>query len=333
MRNPQYIRSSIGRKIEYRISTTIEKFGNGLRVIKRPAVPEAKNFLETFSVKNAALSEALSETDKYRVLELETDNGAVWTSCLPGKTLDEEFATATMQRDGQKITSLVEEAISCIDQLKTSHGLIDERALEIFGDFSLNGEETELLDCGYIDFNLDNFIRGGDKYIYLVDPEFKYDFGIPKQYVLNRLLLSYMRRYSHLFTTVANNDFCLYEIAEGFFVPVLLFEKFEDRFTLLQESMIAEDNFQNFYNYSVSKSPKILPQKDWQIYKRPLFKDGHQQIKSLHEETKHQQHEIESIKNELVSTSEKLDATSYQLNRYRNLLPFKLYRRIKQLLS
>lgn len=299
------VRSSIGRKKEFRIITTIENLGNNLCVLKRAAYPDALGFLHAIPYKTAKLAEATRGIENLSVPQAKQKGDVVWFDFIDGTTLDEEFAEAMLKRDGNELVNLFGEVIEIIDKLNTTSGKLDSKAILIFGDMGVN-DKAEMLECGYLDFNLDNFIRS-ESGLCLIDAEFKYDFGIPKQHILNRLVISYLSRYSNLTGTMASEDFPVLEIGRNLFVPKIIWDVYGTRFKDLTISEESENIFQKHHSYSKGIDLGIFANDDWRIYTRSLFRDVASELSSLRSAHKVQVQQYTALSKELEETQATLE--------------------------
>ena len=325
------VRSSVGRKKEFKVTTTIEEDKKGKVVVKRASYPEGKPFVKNFLQKNKSLQSAMKNVKGLEVLDMHATDESVWTKYIPGATFDEEFSQALQQRNKTKINSLFGEVLNIIDQLESYDGVIDKKANTIFGDFGIDGK-TELIKCGYIDFNLDNFIRGSST-VFLIDPEFKYDFGVPKQYVVNRLIVSYLVRYNHLTSSLANENFEIIKLCNNLCIPKSLWNEFKERFTGLPEAEATEEKFQRYYSYSAPLKLNIKKPTQWTTHTKPVFHDVIMQLNNLRTDSKDKEQQLNDCISKLNINEAKLQETEKSLRRYHSFFPIRLLRFIKRKLN
>jgi hypothetical protein len=304
-----FARSSIGRKKEFKIITTIERQGDKLRFVKRAAYTEGEDFLLSLPEKTSAMAEATKDIKSLSVPSANQKGNTVWFELVSGPTLDQEFSEALFKRNGDKLAELFGEVLGLIDKLDSSRGKIDPQAKNLFGDFA-GDSEAELLDCGYIDFNLDNFIRKANGF-YLLDAEFKYSFGVPKQFIINRLVVSYLARYSHLIGTMTSKEFPIIAVGENLFIPKAIWDVHGNRFKDLQLAEKAENKFQMYHNYSKGINLRIKAEDEWQTLTQSAFLDVSQQLANLRSALGSQLERYE------VTTRE-LQQTKTDLDKYRN---------------
>lgn len=317
-------RASISRKVEFRITTTVEEINSERRVIKRAVYPEGNDFLKSIVDKTVGLAQAMKPIKDVSVPAAHTTaDGSVWSPFVPGPTLDEEFSAALLRRDSRKLIDLFGTVLGIIDNLKTSKNIVSPEAKEIFGDFGTE-DKVELLECGYIDFNLDNFIRGSSG-LHLLDAEFKYSFGVPKQYVVNRLVISYLARYSHLTAVMASEDFPVLELGNNLYVPNSIWGKFSNRFKELPESIRAEKTFQKYYSYTKGIELDVNPESERKVHTKGLFRDSSVRLIEANHKLSEQAAKNKQLSDELVQTRQILN--NYQnhwlvkhLNRLRHSL-------------
>lgn len=307
MSNTLCIRSSISRKKEFRTVTVIAENGEERRVVKHTPYKEGLEFLSTIPTKTQALADALGHLPTVKVVPAHLDGPTVWSPFIAGPTLDEEFSEALMRRDQAELKKLFKEVLDIVDALETSVGKPAKLAEEIFG-FDTD-TETALLNCGYIDFSLDNFIRGSDA-VYLIDAEFKYDFGIPKQYIINRLVIVYLARYSYLISSMASESMPILQISDSLFIPTVLWDTYKERFSDLKASQQHEQNFQRYYSYTKGASPNIYPSSEWRTLTRSPFQHAVLQLHSLRKSLENEQRRSSDL-------SQALHQTNQSLNKYR----------------
>lgn len=279
MPNVVFARSSIGRKKEFKVITTFERSNGKVQVIKRAAHTEGRDFLLELPYKTKALSENFKQNKSITVPMAKLSKESIVFEYLDGPTLDLEFSEALLQRDNDKLVDLFGEVLTCIDSLATSKSKPDMNLRELFGN-DFEDSDIEMIDCGYIDFNLDNFVRGPNT-LFLIDAEFKYPFGVPKQFVINRLLISYLSRYSHITSTLASEKFPILAVSDNLFIPKKLWNTFSKRFDNLQASAKMEAQFQKHYSYTKGQTLDIKPQREWQTLTQPVFINASLQLVSL----------------------------------------------------
>jgi hypothetical protein len=236
-----YARASRHRRPQFQMSTTIERLDGRMIVRKRALVPEAQPEVAGLPGKAREIARALQPHVTVSGVKLE--DGTAVSEFVEGKNLATLFEGALVSRDTERVIELCEKIVKLMDTLPTHEEEYDpgHPLARVFGDSFVGKHQA--VDLGYIDYNLDNFIQteGG---LVLVDPEWTFDFAIPKEFLVKRFFYSFFSKYSNLIAYLAGEQLPVVEPARDLFIPEPVFETFRDRIIPLDKTIESDRCFQ-----------------------------------------------------------------------------------------
>lgn len=264
-----YSRASFSRRKPYQFLTQIIRRGEGMVVVKSALSPEAKQGV----VKLGAKRKQLVELEKhFRLVPVKITDGEAISPFIHGPTLEEKFEDSIVKGNLDATVEIFDHIVSAIDKLGTVKAVPsnDLRFKELFGDGW--DEKTDCLTCGYIDFNLDNFIDSPEG-LTLIDYEWTFDFPVPRDLVVGRLFYSYFTKRTTSLTLqyLCSPQLELAELYEGFYLPKILYEKFKARLGSLDKVAASEKQFQTQVSYTDGSGFNFKPLPRARYHSRPII--------------------------------------------------------------
>ncbi len=181
-KNIIYVKLNQDRKREFRLLTQIVEEQDQCLVEKKPMNPDAKPFAEKYIQKGA-----LRISDGYENLPCEVQGDSVRYPFLKGITLHDRIVAWVNEGNIGKIKSaLLDFYAVCFAERKKEKNYQNQEFCEIFG-FYPGKAHYECISPANIDLICANVFLEGDKN-YIIDYEWVFDFPVPVQFIMWRLL-------------------------------------------------------------------------------------------------------------------------------------------------
>jgi hypothetical protein len=240
-----YARASLLRKPVFQIATTIERSDQKISVYKRTLSDDAIGHIGEI-VKNY---EILSNLElPFQIIQpWVMSESQIRFDYIDGTRLDSMLRESVSRNDQASIISILDGVIDTIKRLPSTklNPVTQPKFVEVFGN-NFN-DMQDCLNVGYIDFNLDNFImRGPDKY--LIDYEWLFDFNIPVNFVITRMLHYSLSSISYHYRTVASISRPIVSVGDHIFIDEALYKRYAKWLDSLAEMHRAERFLHNHVN-------------------------------------------------------------------------------------
>lgn len=313
-----YARSSPFRKPEYQSLTTIEKKGGKTRVFKKPlstdGEPHAKQIVKNYRRLSRAgtpftITEARHEED-----------GRISFDYIQGKGLDREFYEAVISDNLKKAHSILDGLIADIKQLP-KHKVDPTQNKDYVSTFgrAFSGKQT-CLELGYIDYNLDNLIRRGER-LYLIDYEWLFNFPLPQDLVIGRMLYYSFISVTHYYQIAASPQKPVVAVGGIFTIHEDTYKKYRHHLENLAKIINTDEHLQNYVRKEQvqPRSPESIDISITRLEKSVFpslvnrLEHAESRAKELDRALEHQSREIERMNEEHRRVSEAREELNKQL--------------------
>lgn len=277
-----YTKFSKTRKKGVSITTSIFLDKQGKLGVEKKGDEESKktidNLVDTYKrIKNIS--------KKFEVVPIkQTDEYTVEFPFINGLSLQEQVSSATSKED---FHSLIEYYIELLDSIPTKTCSLGNDFERVFGKVEKDKEYVCLKE-GVLDLNLSNLIIDPKGKAHFFDYEWCYDFPIPKDFVLFRVLMfSYINSSSRKFYTLQD---------------------------LLEKYLIQKSNIETYHSWEKHFQQKIVHKNyDDPIYTLPIIDINVQTIQAENEKIKQEMDTLLIKNTELMSEIQKVLTENEQL--------------------
>lgn len=265
-----YSRSSAQRRSTFRIITTIEKSADGLIVRKRPLTDDAKDHV----LKLMANYEKLVSRDlPFKIANPTRIGDSVTIPYVHGTNLASLSQKLLLEGRYADALSIIDSFITMLGQIPQTEKDLTKSVgfMEVFGD-SYAKKDQLCFNIGFIDFNLDNFILMPDGSYVLIDYEWEFDFTIPVDLAISRLLFYLFSSIGDSFKLLATEENPIISIGDSLFLPEVIYKHYKHYFYSMAQMLKAEENFSYYVTYTAQK-----PTQDYEkhtlikMHMKPLF--------------------------------------------------------------
>lgn len=239
--------SRLDRKPEFALITSIHKSSNGqMFVVKRPsggqfsahfnAIFEAPDKLEPISKGHSPIN----------IIKPSPMGGAVMFPFIKGRSVERILLEKVLKDDQQAAISTISRFLEALDKFPAENCIptSNEQYKKIFGE-SFN-EICECVQPAVVDLNLDNLIEDGDGKWHLIDYEWTFDFPIPKDYLISRMLLNFfILRYQGVLRSHAHRIRQV-EVGSNASMPEYIANKYDKWIRLFPQVIKSESAFQSY---------------------------------------------------------------------------------------
>lgn len=239
----QYAKISSNRNKQFRIVTTIETIDGNTFVRKKALGTAADQYIEHLG-HNYDVMKSKSGDVPFRFANSMIKNRTFISEYLPFPSLDSEFRHHIDNGDLKQAHTLLDTVIKHIAQLpqypKDPDELARKRYQSVF-DATFH-KSTRFIDFGYLDFNLDNILRDGDGTLYLIDYEWVFDFPLPQELIIGRMLY-------YTFIRLGLDDLSKLDVItldSGLTLPKKSYDTYKKHFSYLPEVIKADTAFQQY---------------------------------------------------------------------------------------
>ena len=177
-----YVKLNQERKEKFRLLTRIVRENGEVRAEKEAMVPQAEEFVEKLE-KTGTES---TGSDKYKNLPCRAENGKISYPLLTGKTLHQEIAELAYKEDLEEIKALLKKFYQ---EFFGARQVVDYRTgefREVFGDHP-GREDYECVCPANVDLICSNIFMG-EKENQIIDYEWMFDFPVPVNFIMWRLI-------------------------------------------------------------------------------------------------------------------------------------------------
>lgn len=177
-----YVKLNQERKEKFRLLTRIVRENGEVRAEKEAMVPQAEEFVEKLK-KTGTES---TGSDKYKNLPCRAENGKISYPLLTGKTLHQEIAELAQKEDLEEIKALLKKFYQ---EFFGARQVVDYRTgefREVFGDHP-GREDYECVCPANVDLICSNIFMG-EKENQIIDYEWMFDFPVPVNFIMWRLI-------------------------------------------------------------------------------------------------------------------------------------------------
>lgn len=184
-RNPEeilYVKLNQERKEKFRLLTRIVRENGEIRAEKEAMAPQAEKFVEKLE-KTGTES---TGSDKYKNLPCRAENGKISYPLLTGKTLHQEIAELARKEDIEEIKALLKKFYQ---EFFGARQAVDYRTgefCEVFGDHP-GRNDYECICPANVDLICSNIFMG-EKENQIIDYEWMFDFPVPVNFIMWRLI-------------------------------------------------------------------------------------------------------------------------------------------------
>ncbi len=236
----EYVRSSIFRQPEFRVSTIIETVDGVKRIRKTAETPAAQSHLESLPKKYKQL---VGTTPGFTLIEPRLEDNDIIIDFVEGALFEDIVTRYFLDSKYDEILEGIGGILRQIDQLPTTERSEQDKTSfsKVFGD-ALEDEKVGIT-CGYIDFNLDNIIEKNGQ-LNLIDYEWVFDYPIPINYVKSRIVLNTLLHMHSLVNASASEQLPVHETNLGILVPKFIYDAFKELIDLLPLTLRLETAFQ-----------------------------------------------------------------------------------------
>ncbi|HEU5005119.1 MAG TPA: hypothetical protein VFT49_03490 [Candidatus Saccharimonadales bacterium] len=246
MSQPIFCVSVRDRKDKFATQTIIKRTGGKLVAQKQPlnnaSCAHIAKLAETYNrladVKNLKKTATIVETFIVGI--------SAHSSYVKGSNPERLLVEALKAGDHKAVLDLFAKIETIISSLPstTANPAINKNYVKVFGPTYDSNQKCASL--GLVDLNFDNFIIDASGSWNLFDYEWCFDFPVPTDLLMGRVLFwSLLRRYQNLVVMFANK-YDLMEVAENLYVPAFVYEKYERIFLNLTNLILAEAHFNNY---------------------------------------------------------------------------------------
>lgn len=180
-----YAKYSNERVEEFQIRTDIIREKNGKRIVEKlPMTAKAKEHLE----KTYAMYEVLKNNNKNNFLQYNLchrENQRIFFEFIEGDNLEKELRELILSGKEEEAKRIIDEVVVLIKGMENTCFKETEEFVKVFGHCQL--KEVPAIQGADIDITFGNIVNDGEKWN-ILDYEWAYDFPIPVNYILYRLL-------------------------------------------------------------------------------------------------------------------------------------------------
>ena len=192
MKHIIYSKFSNDRATEFSIVTDIVADGEKKYVVKKANSDQSQPHINAIYQWHQLLKEQFQST-KLSLAPCVLEDGKVIYEYVQGKSLEAMIDQCLLDDDKMQAIRLIEEYFNLIrERMSTKPFAVTEQFKAVFGDVELP-ENYKAARVSDIDMVLDNVVVQNDRW-YLIDYEWTFDFPIPVEYVLFRILFYYIRK-------------------------------------------------------------------------------------------------------------------------------------------
>lgn len=245
---------------------------------------------------------------------------------LSSTTLERTLVNALTENNLARATELVRIYLKTIDSIPTQNvdPTKNKNFVEVFGRHYAG--KRECIVPGIVDLNLDNFLINEDDSTVLFDYEWRFDFPVPKEFILARMVHTF---FGNKYSDLLRRNYEKLELIEAYSnlaIPsdILRLRGIDG---LDFYSSCATDNcFQNY----VSRQPvPIQDAKKVMFKRRPVT--GYQSFDSHLNALEDSHLKLDEVRQKAQTTEDKLYHSQQKLKRYENNLLIKVLRRARRL--
>lgn len=180
--NVKYAKYNRERKKDYQ--TRIEEIENELHVFSSALCKQAQNHIDSLLIKAQKWNGTLPNVHMLMGTIVDSRYDVPY---IEGVILQEEFYFERNNLNAfiNRVQEYIEEYLRP-DQNKLVDFSISDEFRRIFGEYNIVGEKTTAITN--IDATFSNLIRGANKEVFCIDPEWIFDFPIPSEYPIWRAL-------------------------------------------------------------------------------------------------------------------------------------------------
>ena len=224
-----YEKKSNNRSQRFAIETYIVEDARKKKVVKKRATyPEGKMHLDQMYIRQKYLQEMFDDSG-IKVLPCERNENGVVFPYISGESLEEKLDALVEKEEYQKARTVLREYLDIIRRIHST--MIFQKTdgfREVFGEVEFD-EPVMSAPFADIDLVLDNIIIHEEK-MYLLDYEWTFDFPIPVDYLIYRILHYYVFRNAKS-----------RELLEHGFMDVVPYEISD-----IQRFLVMEEHFQRY---------------------------------------------------------------------------------------
>lgn len=257
-KQPVFTVSRLDRKPEFALITSIYKSGNGhLFVVKRPASGHFSSHFNAIFEAPDKLEPLSKGRLPIQIIKPSPMGNAVMFPFIKGRSLERILLDKVLDDDQEAVHKIIGRYLHALDKLPSENRTPtdNEQFRQVFGD-SFNSKF--LCVCpAVVDLNLDNLIEDTSGAWHLIDYEWTFDFYVPKDYMISRMLLIFfILRYQGLLRGHAARIKQV-EVGEGFYMPEYIANAYDKWIKLFPETLASENAFQNYVLAKEERLPEF----------------------------------------------------------------------------
>ncbi len=241
-----YIRNQ-GRKKAFSIETSIF-IDNGKKIaIKKSSHKDSISHIMNMANTYTKTKEIFESSNNISLVPIKKiDDETVSFDYIEGRSAERLLIDRIINGDSKGLAETVSVVIDFIESIPsvTKNPTKSDKYTSVFG--NNYNYECECINPGIIDLNFDNFIINKNNIWNMFDYEWCFDFEIPKEYLIQRVLFwFFVMRYSNI-SLLSGNKIKIIEIGEGIYVPEIIYNKYKSSFATMQQLIEAEWSFQKY---------------------------------------------------------------------------------------
>lgn len=270
---PAFTVNRLDRKPEFALITSIYKNDNGqLLVVKRPANGHFSSHFNAIFEAPDKLEPLSRGRLPIHIIKPSPMGDAVMFPFIKGRSLERMLLDKVLDDDQEAVHKIIERFLHALDKLPSENRVPtdDEQYQLIFGNsFST---KCPCVCPAVVDLNLDNLIKDDKGAWHLIDYEWTFDFFVPKDYMVSRMLyIFFILRYQGLIRRHAARIKQV-EVGEGYAMPTYIADTYDKWIKLFPEVVTAESSFQNYVLSKEESLPgfKYIPKDQRSTVEPPL---------------------------------------------------------------
>lgn len=244
---PIFVVSRLDRKAEFALNTCIYVNGAGQKyVVKQPADGYFSAHFNSIFEAPEKLEPLSKGRYPIKIIKPTPMGGAVMFPFVRGKSVERIMLDKVLANDEQAVLKIIKRFVVALDKLPSTKCIPtnDSQYKKIFGNSF--DKRVECIVPGIVDLNLDNLIEDKDGVWHLVDYEWTFDFPVPKDYLLGRMLLAFfILRYQPLIRNLAARIEQV-EVGKSHSMPAYVADKYDKWIRIFPEVLATESHFQSY---------------------------------------------------------------------------------------